>query len=58
MEASMIDRRLGEKPVHFEISLGKDCMFIIISYEYQLKNINQAQLGSFKGYCKSGYLHW
>ena len=26
MEASMIDRRLGEKPVHFEISMGKNCI--------------------------------
>lgn len=26
----MIDRRLGDKPVHFEISMGKDCMVLMM----------------------------
>lgn len=33
----MIDRRLGDKPVHFEISMGKDCMVIMMSYQENLK---------------------
>lgn len=38
----MIDRRLGDKPVHFEISMGKDCMvyYDVISRKFVILKID------------------
>uniref|UniRef100_A0AAY5KMF9 C2 domain-containing protein n=1 Tax=Esox lucius TaxID=8010 RepID=A0AAY5KMF9_ESOLU len=42
-EATMIDRRIGEKPINFEFSVGKDCFSLI---HYNNKRVAYARISA------------